>query len=91
MGSLCLCLVYEAQALSAGRHTHPELRPEWSNWDGQRYRKSEWTTEEAAARSWELAFRVDAAKSYALLGKAADWSGPLSLESPLTHPRYWNS
>lgn len=89
IGSLTLCLFYEAVCLHQNQQTEPYRRPDWSAWDGQRYRDSPWTLEEAAGRSWELALRMDAPKCCALLAKAADWDGPLNLDSPLTYPCHW--
>ncbi len=88
IGSLALCLSYESQARSLGVETEPGLRPDWSAWDGQRYRATRWSEKTAASRSWEMAFRMDGS-AYALLAESEPWEAPLSLESPLTHPRFW--
>lgn len=90
VGSLCLSVLYEALALDGVVATDPERRPEWSNWDGQRYRATNWTAEEASTRAWELAFRTDSRLAYNLLVSAPEWDHPLSLDSPFTHPTQWN-
>lgn len=90
VGSLCLSVLYEALALQCGNGSNPERRPDWSHWDGQRYRATNWTPEQASTRAWELAFRADSRLAYNLLVSAPEWDQPLSLDSPLTHPTQWN-
>ena len=89
IGSLSLCIYYEGLAKRKGALTTPERRPEWSAWDGQRYRKTRWSSTTSSTRVWEIALRMGDSTTYPFFLEAATWDAPVSLDSPLTHPRYW--
>ena len=88
VGSAAMSLAYEACAKQLDGVSDPGRAPEWSNWDGQRY-KSVWQGRDDVLAITEKACRL-------LPNRVSDFVLDLdqySVESILahcTHPKYWS-
>lgn len=87
LGSLALCLVYQAQAEALELESGPVDSQVWSHWDGQKHAK-QWVGKESLERSWELALRMASPLVFRyLIGR---WGSLESETEPTTlHPQQW--
>lgn len=88
VGSAAISLAYEACAKQLGGVSDPGRVPEWSNWEGQKY-KTAWQGREDVLATTEKACRM-LPNRVAEFVLALEQYSVESILSHCTHPKYWS-